>query len=464
MTDESDTTSTPTLSSQPSASKPRGDVAEAEIESLTHEGIGVAHLDGKAVFIEGALPGERVRFRYYNKKKRYDTGAAIDILRASPDRVVPRCPYFGVCGGCSMQHLDSRAQLPAKQQVLVDNLVRLGKVSPERWLTPLAAESWGYRRRARLGARLVPKKGGVLVGFRERRRSYITPLESCEVLHAQVARLLPDLRALISGLSQPHRLPQIEVAVGEGEAPQTALVLRHLDALSNADRELLRDFAQTHALQIWLQAGAPETIEPLWPAMPPALSYALPDFDLELEFGPMDFVQVNAALNRKMLRQALELLAPRAEESVLDLFCGLGNFSLPLAQRTRRVLGLEADAGLVARASRNAQRNRLINAEFRVADLFHEEAETPWGVERFDLWLLDPPRTGAMEVIKRLQADASDPNRILYVSCNPATLARDAEVLVHVKGYRLVAAGALDMFPQTSHVEAMALFVRSGQA
>ncbi|HEX9625593.1 MAG TPA: 23S rRNA (uracil(1939)-C(5))-methyltransferase RlmD [Acidiferrobacterales bacterium] len=443
----------------------KGDTAVARVESLNHDGIGVAHVDGKAVFIDGALPGETVRFRYHDKKRRYDTGGVLEVLAASPDRVVPRCPVFGVCGGCSLQHLASAAQLPAKQQVLRDDLERIGKVEPERWLEPLTGPAWGYRRRARLGARLVEKKGGVLVGFREKRKSYITPLQSCEVLHPRVAALLPALRDLIASLSCPNRVPQIEVAVGDGaEEPQAALVFRHLEPFTDADRAALRAFGATHSVQIHLQGGAPDAIEPLWPQPAPPLSYRLPDHDLTLRFQPTDFIQVNGEINRRLVNRALELLAPAPEDRVLDLFCGIGNFTLPLARRAGRVLGLEADAGLVARAWDNARLNGIGNVEFGAADLYAEEGAAPWGGERFTLWLLDPPRTGAMEAVKHLPDDGGGPRRILYVSCNPATLARDSELLVHVKGYRLEAAGALDMFPQTSHVEALALFVRDARA
>lgn len=442
-----------------------GDTAVAAVESLNHDAVGVAHVDGKAVFIDGALPGETVRFRYHNKKSRYDTGGVLEVLEPSPDRVTPRCPYFGVCGGCSLQHLASAAQLSAKEQVLRDNLERIGKVTPARWLQALTGPAWGYRRRARLGARVVEKKGGVIVGFRERRSSYITPLASCEVLHPRVATLLPALRDLIAALSCPNRIPQIEVAVGDDDEPAAAaLVFRHLDILTDADRARLRAFGETHAVQIHLQAGAPDALESLWPQPAPPLSYRLPDHDLVMRFLPNDFVQVNGELNRRLVNRALELLAPGPEDRVLDLFCGLGNFTLALARRAARVLGLEGDAGLVARAAANARLNGIDNVEFRVANLYDQEGEPPWGLADHTLWLLDPPRTGAMEAVMRLGRAAGDPQRILYVSCNPATLARDSEILVHAKGYRLAAAGALDMFPQTSHVEAMALFVRDTRA
>ncbi len=443
----------------PAPQDTRGDIAVAHIESLDYEGNGVARLAGKAVFIEGALPGDEVRFRYHNKKKNYDTGGVVEILTPSPDRVVPRCRYFGVCGGCSLQHLRSEAQLREKQQVLRDNLAHIGKVQPAAWLPPLHGPVWGYRRKARLGVRVVPKKGGVLVGFREKRHSFITPLESCEVLDPGVATLLPPLRNLISRLSRPERMPQIEVAVGDPveETPCVALVFRHLEPLAEDDLGLLREFGERHAAQIFLQPAGPDSIMCLWPETA-ALVYRLPEQQIELRFHPTDFIQINAGINRALVGRALEILDPRGDEAVLDLFCGLGNFTLALARHARRVLGIEGDASLVERARANAAHNGIVNSEFRATDLCSPDGPAPWGEERFDKWLLDPPRTGAMEVVKRLPADGTGPRRIAYVSCNPGTLARDSEVLVHVKGYQLVSAGVLDMFPHTSHVESLALF------
>jgi len=444
-----------------SASSPSGmnypDTITAQIESITHEGHGVAHVGGKAVFIDGALPGETVKYRTLNRGKRHDLGRLVEIVEASPDRVTPRCQYFGLCGGCSLQHLRAEAQLPAKQKILHDNLTRIGKVEPESWLPALSGLHWGYRRKARLGARVVQKKGGVIVGFREKRTAYLTPLASCEVLHPRVSALLPALRNLIATLSTPNRLPQIEVAVGDNA---TAFVFRHLVPFTADDKARLADFGREHDIQIFSQPGRPDQLVPVWPESPTPLVYQLPQGNMELEFTPTDFIQVNAELNKRMVTRALELLDPQPGESVLDLFCGIGNFTLPLASRAGRVLGIEADAILIEKARHNAQQNELQNAEFRLANLYSPDTPDPWGVEHFDKWLLDPPRTGAVEVVKRLPADGG-PRRILYVSCNPGTLARDSEALVHSKGYRLAAAGVMDMFPQTSHVEAMALFERS---
>lgn len=432
----------------------RTETAEARIESLDYEGHGVARVNGKATFIDGALPGERVRFRYDRRRRRHDQGTTIEVLEPSPERVTPPCRHFGRCGGCSLQHLAPAAQVASKQQVLSDNLARIGRTEPEAWLDPILGPDRGYRRRARLGVRDVPKKGGVLVGFRERRRSYITPLDDCLTLDRRIAALLPALRGLVAGLSRPDRLPQIEVAAGDSAA---ALVFRHLEPLTGADLERLRGFAQAHDVQVHLQPDAPESVHALWPVPAPALGYALPEFDVRLVFRPTDFIQVNAEVNRRLVSRAIELLALEPDDNLLDLYCGLGNFTLPAARRARRVLGIEGEAGLIARARANAESNGLANADFRAADL-SAQAPAAWGDFRFDKLLLDPPRTGAIEAIRALPADG--PRRIVYVSCNPATLARDSQYLVEVLGYRLASAGVADMFPHTAHVESIALFVK----
>lgn len=435
------------------------DTAIAVVESLNHEGHGVAHLDGKAVFIHGALPGEKVRFRYYNKRKSYDTGTVVEVLEPSPDRVAqPPCPHFGVCGGCSLQHLAPAAQILAKQQILLDNLERIGKVTPPTVLPPITGPAWHYRRKARLGARLVPKKGGVLVGFREKRSSFITNLDVCPVLDERVSVLLPALRALIERLSCPDRVPQIEVAAGDEEV---ALVFRHLVPLTELDRNRLAAFGREHAIRVYLQPGDPRSIEPLWPEVESSpLFYRLPEFGLTLFFAPADFVQVNAVVNRATIGRALELLALTPADRVLDLFCGLGNFTLPIAKKACEAIGVEADPLLLEKARYNAHRNGLENVAFREANLYEEGERSAmpaiWADGPWDKLLLDPPRSGAMEVIKALPDEG--PRRIVYISCHPATLARDSEVLVHVKGYRLVSAGIMDMFPQTTHVESIALF------
>lgn len=433
-----------------------GDTAVATIESLNHDGRGVARVDGKVTFIEGALPGETVRFRYFNKRPSYDAGIALEILHTSADRVTPPCPHFGLCGGCSMQHLAPAAQVRAKQRVLADNLEHIGRVAPERWLAPLTGPDRNYRRRARLGVRRVPTRGGVLIGFRELRRSYITPLQSCHVLDRRASELLPELKRLITDLSRPDRIPQIEVAAADNAL---ALVFRHLVPLTDVDRDRLRDFARKHDVQVQLQGAGPDSIETLEPTQSAPLYYTLPEFDVRFEFRATDFVQINDAMNRQVAHQALELLEAGPGDRVLDLYCGLGNFTLPLARRCARVLGIEGEGGLVAAARHNAALNGIDNAEFRVGNLFEENGPAPWAGFTFDKLLLDPPRAGAMEAVKRL--GDKPPARIVYVSCNPATLARDSGYLVASLGYRLVAAGVMDMFPHTSHVESMALFLRS---
>lgn len=433
---------------------------EAEIESLTHDGRGLTHVEGKAVFVHGALPGERVRFRYTRLQKRYDEGTVTDILVSSPQRVTPRCRHFGVCGGCSLQHMEATAQIGMKQEILQDVLARLGKVVPETWLPPLAAGHWGYRRKARLGAKWVQKKGRVLVGFRERSSAFITDLTHCETLHPVVGGRLSAVSDLIQGLSIRDRIPQVEVAMGEGPC---VLIFRVLSPPSAADLGLFQAFAAAERLHVYLQEGGPETIRPL-PGQGVGLGFDLPSHGVHLDFEPTDFTQVNLELNRLMVDQALDLLDPQPEDRVLDLFCGLGNFTLPLARRAGQVVGVEGDAGLVERGRANALRNGIANAEFLAADLYREHEagppQPPWGTGTFDKALLDPPRSGAWQVLDLLPA--AEVRRLVYVSCYPSTLARDAEHLVHTLGYRLVAAGAMDMFPQTAHVESMALFELTG--
>jgi 23S rRNA (uracil1939-C5)-methyltransferase len=432
-----------------------GDIPTATVESIGYDGRGVARLNGKTVFIEGALPGERVRFRYLSKHKNFDTGALVELLEASPYRVTPPCPHFGTCGGCDLQHLRPEVQIQAKQQILAEQFAHIGKVQPETWLEPITGPALGYRRRARLGARLVPERGGMHIGFRERRKSFLANLDTCLVLEPKIAGLLPELRTLVGDLSCAHRIPQIEVASGDNAS---TLVFRHLLPLVERDEELLRDFGKRHNIQIYLQAHAPDSIVALWPDEPEELYYRLSEFDVEIRFRPTDFVQINSVVNQKMVSQAVRLLELKGDEQVLDLFCGLGNFTLPLARHAGRVLGVEADEPLIAGARRNGRLNDIANAEFMVANLNHEGGPAPWTDFRVDRLLLDPPRGGAIEAIKHLSE--SLPSRIVYVSCHPATLARDSEYLVHRLGYRLAAAGALDMFPQTSHVESMALFIR----
>lgn len=438
------------------ASRLPADPVEAEIEGLSHDGRGVARVEGKTVFVRGALTGERVRFRYLGRHRRYDEGLVEEVLRSASDRVAPRCAHVALCGGCSLQHLSPQAQLRDKQQILSDALTRIGKVEPLRWLAPLESpRPWGYRTKARLGVRLVPKKGRVLVGFREQGSGFVADLQRCEVLDPRVGGLLLALSELIGGLSIPDRIPQIEVALGDASA---VLVFRVLDALTEQDRQRLRAFGQCHGLSIGVQSAGPESIQPLCDGSL-ELSYHLPEFGIEIRFGPSDFTQVNPELNRRMVAQALHLLAPEPEDRVLDLFCGLGNFTLPLARHAGQVSGVEVDQALLDRAAANARRNGLHNVDFHQADLYQEPlGQTTWLRRGFDKALLDPPRSGAAEVLALLPALGV--RRLVYVSCYPSTLARDAGILAQL-GYRLLAAGVMDMFPHTAHVESMALFERA---
>lgn len=427
----------------------------AVIESLDHEGRGVARVEGKAVFIEGALPGERVEYRVLRSRPTYEQAEAVRILKASAQRVVPRCPHFGVCGGCSMQHLDATAQTATKQRVLEDALWHVGKVRPQIIYPAIHGPSWGYRYRARLGVRLVPKKGGVLIGFHERRSSYIADLKSCEVLPPQLSAMLPALHALVAALSIPDRLPQIEIAVSD---EITVLVFRNLLALTKGDEARLAAFADQHGVQVWLQPGGPDSIVPLHPRQGPGLAYTLPEFDVRMDFRATDFTQVNVHINRLLIRRSMQLLDPQPGERIADLFCGLGNFSLPIARRGAAVVGVEGSDALVARALENARRNGLAErSEFHAANLFEATEDSLAALGHLDKLLIDPPREGAIAVVKAL-GPAQLPARIVYVSCNPATLARDAAVLVREKGYVLRGAGVANMFPQTSHVESVALF------
>jgi 23S rRNA (uracil1939-C5)-methyltransferase len=423
------------------------------IESLDNEGRGVAHRDGKAVFVEGALPGERVRVAIVRRKPSYEFGTVDTVLRPSAMRVEPRCPHFGVCGGCSLQHMEPGAQVAAKQRALEDALWHIGRVRAGRMLPPVYGPAWEYRHRARLTVRYVPKKGGVLVGFHERRSSYVADMTSCAVLPRRISELLVPLRRLVEGLSLRERLPQIELAIGDDV---DVLVLRILQPLNADDDTALRAFADRHGIQFYVQPGGPDTVAPFHPSAP-RLSYSLPDFGLRFEHSPTEFTQVNAAVNRVLVRKAIGLLDPRPGERIADFFCGLGNFSLPIAVRGARVVGIEGAPALVERARANARANGLEDrAGFRGGDLFATTADSLAALGRFDRMLVDPPREGALALVRALDADAAA--RIVYVSCNPATLARDAAVLVHEKGFGLRAAGVVNMFPHTAHVESVAVF------
>ncbi|HEY7997031.1 MAG TPA: 23S rRNA (uracil(1939)-C(5))-methyltransferase RlmD [Steroidobacteraceae bacterium] len=425
------------------------------VAGLTHAGEGVVH-GGKTAFVAGALPGEVVRFRRTAWHRQHDEAQLLEVISAAPARVQPRCAHFGVCGGCALQHLEPAAQLALKEQQLRENLERVARVSPERWLPPLTGPVWGYRRRARLGAKFVRKKGRALVGFRERAAPYVAELERCEVLAAPAGGLISPLARLLDTLAIREQLPQIEVAVADNA---TALVLRVLASPAAEDLARLRAFAHAHGVRIYLQTGGLESVVPLEPYAT-ALEYRLAAFDLTLAFAPTDFIQVNAAVNAALVAHAVELLAPGPAARVLDLFCGLGNFTLALARHAQAVVGVEGEAALIARARANAAANGLGNAAFHVADLCAPVGEFPWMRAGYTHVLLDPPRTGARELLPALAALA--PERLLYISCHPGSLARDLGVLVHEHGMRLEAAGVVDMFPHTAHVESVALLAAPG--
>ncbi|MGB6102633.1 MAG: 23S rRNA (uracil(1939)-C(5))-methyltransferase RlmD [Pusillimonas sp.] len=429
-----------------------------DIESLDLEARGVARPDGKVVFVEGALPGERVLASIVRRKPSFDTARSERLLKSSSQRVAPPCPHFGVCGGCAMQHLEPAAQVAVKQRVLEDALAHIGKVHPSRVLPPLHGPAFGYRYRARLSVRVVRKKGGVLVGFRERRGSYVADMQSCRVLPPQVSDMLLPLRELVGSLSQPDRIPQIEVAVGDRT---TALLLRHMEALTQADIAVLRAFGERHNVSWWLQPKGPETVHLLDSADEGKLAYTLPEFGLRMPYRPTDFTQVNHAINRTLISKALSLLEVQSGERVADLFCGLGNFTLPLATRAAEVVGVEGSAALTQRALDAARQHGLASkTAFSTLNLFEVDVQWLRDLGVFNRMLIDPPREGAEAVARALSAlgPAERPRRIVYVSCSPATLARDAGILVHEGGYQLQSAGVVNMFPHTGHVESIAVF------
>lgn len=429
-----------------------------DIESLDLEARGVAHRDGKVVFVEGALPGERVEATIVRRKPSYEKARTERVLRASSQRVEPRCPHFGVCGGCAMQHLDARAQVAVKQRVLEDAFGHIGKLKPATVLPPMYGPTWGYRYRARLSVRLVPRKGGVLVGFRERHSSYVADMSECHVMPRHVSDMLVPLRRMVESLSTPDRIPQIEVAVGD---QTTALVLRHMEPLTAKDIDILRAFGERWNVSWWLQPKGPDSIHLLNPSDEGRLAYTLPDFGLRMQYRPTDFTQVNHHINRSLVARAISLLQVEPEHRVADLFCGLGNFTLPLATRARAVVGIEGSSTLTSRALEGASAHGLREkTSFATLNLF--EVDVAWLRElgHFDRILIDPPREGAEAVARALSAlvDEERPGRIVYVSCNPATLARDAAIMKHKGGYELLAAGVVNMFPHTGHVESIAVF------
>jgi len=429
----------------------------AIIDSVTHDGRGIASGVGKKAFVAGALAGENVKFVRRKSRRNFDEAELLEVIEASPDRIDARCAAFGRCGGCALQHVTPATQRAIKEQTLRDNLERIARVEPLEWLPSMTGPEWNYRRRARLAVKHVPAKGRTLVGFRERHAPFITDMHRCEVLLEPVDGMIDALSELIGGLSIRARLPQIEVAVAENAV---ALVFRVLDPPSDADTVALIEFGKTHGLRMYLQPGGLDTVALLYPdSVQEPLAYSIPEFDIRIEFEPIDFVQVNSDINQRMVHFAVEQLAPEEGDRVLDLFCGIGNFSLPLARRAGTVLGVEGEAGLVARAADNAARNGLDNVEFRVADLSRIDGSEGWIKSGWDRLLLDPARSGAAEVVSRM--DILRPQRIVYVSCHPGTLARDTGTLVHEQDYRLEAAGIIDMFPHTAHVESIAIFTKS---
>ena len=438
---------------------------EVDITDLTHDGRGVARLPdpkspgeaGKAVFVAGALPGERVVAVQTGRHRSFDEARTVDVLRAAPERVTPRCPHFGTCSGCALQHYDESKQIVAKQRVLLENLERIGHVTPARVLPPLTDAAWGYRRKGRFSVRRVEKKDKTLVGFREVDPRFVADIGECHTVIPEIGSRIPALAALVDAMDGRRDIPQIEFIAGNATAEfdGVALTFRHLQPLSMRDLDALTAFGQQHRMAIFLQPAGVDSVHPLWPA-DPQLSFSLTDWQLEFAFRPLDFIQVNAGLNGRMIRTALDLLDAQPGDRVLDLFCGLGNFTLPLAREVREVVGVEGEAGLVRRARENAARNGIANAQFHAADLGKDLSDQPWMREGFDRLLLDPPRSGADFVLTQLPLKQF--KRIVYVSCHPASLARDAGYLVNEKGWRLVAAGVMDMFPHTAHVESIAVF------
>jgi len=433
---------------------------EAVITDLSHDGRGVARIDGKTVFVSGALLGEQVMAKLRKRHRHFDEAEVVELITRSPHRVEPRCRHFGQCSGCSLQHLDAESQIATKQRVLAENFERIGKVAPQSWLPPLTGEPWGYRRKGRLSVRNVVKKGRVLVGFREEENPrFVADIQQCEVMHPVLGPKVGLLAELLNGMDAANDIPQIEFAGGDDTM---ALVFRHMQPLSERDLAALTAFGQQHELAIYLQPGGNSSVHPLWPEQPRlAFRIASGDAhidDVELEFLPLDFVQVNADMNQRMMARTLELLDLQPTDRVLDLFCGLGNFTLPIARRVAEVVGVEGEHGLVERAAQNAARNGIANAHFHVANLFEDQRDAEWARQPWDKVLLDPPRAGADKVLEYLPHKQT--RRIVYVSCHPASLARDAGILVNQHGFKLISAGVMDMFPHTAHVESIALFER----
>lgn len=425
-----------------------------DIESMSHEGRGIANINRATTFVTGALIQEQATCRITKKHKNYNEAQAVEILKASPERVTPECAHFNMCGGCSLQHMNYDSQIQLKQKTLLDQLNHFGKVTPEEILPPLSGNPWGYRRKARLGVRYIKNKEKLLVGFREKLSNKLADIQSCPVLHPHVGKNIQNLAELIASLTAYDHVPQIEVAVGDKE---TALVIRHLIALSAEDVQKLMQFGEKHHFQIYLQPNAPGKLQKIWPQdNNDKLSYSLQSHNLTMQFHPLDFIQVNGEMNQLMLDRAIELLDLQQNDSVLDLFCGLGNFTLPIARKTQHVTGVEGGHEMVIRAQENAAFNSIKNVEFHAANLAEPSDSVTWMKKKYDKILLDPPRTGAKEIIEFFPKLGA--KRIVYVSCNPATLARDAGILVYNQGYKLKKVGVINMFPHTSHIEAVAVF------
>ncbi|HUD43257.1 MAG TPA: 23S rRNA (uracil(1939)-C(5))-methyltransferase RlmD [Dokdonella sp.] len=429
-------------------------LAEVDITDLSHDGRGVARIQDKAVFVAGALPGERARIRIVRRHRSFDEAKVETLLTRSADRIEPRCPHFGSCGGCALQHLPADKQIAAKQRVLAENFERIGKVTPQHWLEPLSDAPWGYRRKGRLSVKWVEKKGKVLVGFREDDPRFVADLRVCYTLLPQVGERIEALAALIGGLEAKRDIAQIEIAADDHTV---ALVFRHLVPLQDGDRDRLIAFGREHGLAILLQPKGPDSVHMLDPPTID-LKFGIPAANVELAFRPLDFIQVNAGMNQRMIAQALALLDPQPQHRVLDLFCGLGNFTLPIARLAGAVTGVEGEAGLVARAADNARMNGIDNAAFHAADLSLDQRGAAWARADYDALLLDPPRSGAAAVLDYLPGKRT--RRVVYVSCHPGSLARDAGLLVERHGFELLRAGVMDMFPHTAHVESIALFER----
>ncbi|HFB65072.1 MAG TPA: 23S rRNA (uracil(1939)-C(5))-methyltransferase RlmD [Aeromonadales bacterium] len=427
---------------------------ELFIDDLAHDGRGVAKSNGKTVFVTAALPGETVSAQLINRRSKFDEAKTLSVSVSAEDRVEAQCPHFDICGGCSLQHLQWKAQIKFKAGLLKQQLQHFGEIKPQQWLEPLQANAWAYRRKARLGVKHVIKKGGVLVGFREKQSHFIADIKTCHILHEKAEKLLLPLRDIIGKMDAKARLPQIEVAIGED---CSALVFRHLDPMTEHDRTLLINFANQHAFDLYFQPKGPDTVHKVWPENGrERLYYSLPEFNLKMAFHPMDFTQVNLEINQLMTSRAIDLLELSTEDRVLDLFCGLGNFSLPMATKAAEVVAVEGSEAMVSRGYENATANGLNNIQFHAADLTSDLSRKPWANQQFDKILIDPPRSGAQEICHYLKK--FNAKKIVYVSCNPATLARDAGIL-KANGYRMTHAGVMDMFPHTGHVESLAVFV-----